>query len=200
MAATLAALVLGAATAGCPRQSGLEVTVDGNGITGVRRIELIVDVAGEVDTLRYPRSSNRNLDLPQTVGVRFRDGRSGTAGVEAHALNAMGAIIGTGTGTGNLVQGITTTLFIQLTPVAAALCGDLVVTAPETCDDGNVLAGDGCDACQLECGDGDLDPTEVCDDGNRTDGDACSMDCQTAFAHIETVAGGPAASPDGAPA
>jgi cysteine-rich repeat protein len=34
---------------------------------------------------------------------------------------------------------------------ANGLCGDGVIESPETCDDGNVIAGDGCSAtCQLE--------------------------------------------------
>jgi fibro-slime domain-containing protein len=73
-------------------------------------------------------------------------------------------------------------------PVAAAEAG-------EGCDDGNLVAGDGCGpTCQLEpvitppatgaatsfptvattCGDGLLTGSEQCDDGNQTDGDGCS--------------------------
>jgi cysteine-rich repeat protein len=52
--------------------------------------------------------------------------------------------------------------------------------APEECDDGNVVAGDGCDAaCQSEivCGDGATEGAEVCDDGNTAAGDGCRADC-----------------------
>lgn len=52
----------------------------------------------------------------------------------------------------------------------------------ETCDDGNRIGGDGCNAlCHLEhCGNGVLEPElgEECDDGNQVDGDGCSMTCE----------------------
>src|SRR5512133_3388777 len=70
-------------------------------------------------------------------------------------------------------------------------CGDGVVNGEEACDDGNVLAGDGCAACGVEanwscyglgpskcvpeiCGDGILSPKEQCDDKNAVAGDGCS--------------------------
>jgi cysteine-rich repeat protein len=57
----------------------------------------------------------------------------------------------------------------------------------EGCDDGNVMAGDGCSAtCEREClvepcpsqacGDGAVE-TEECDDANSTSGDGCSSSC-----------------------
>jgi fibro-slime domain-containing protein len=75
-------------------------------------------------------------------------------------------------------------------------CGDGINNQAgiETCDDGNTLAGDGCNgACQVEpnwtcppagactraftCGDGAINPGEVCDDGNAIDGDGCNATC-----------------------
>ncbi len=63
-------------------------------------------------------------------------------------------------------------------------CGDNTVQAPEECDDGNTINGDGCSAqCKFEdgagiCGDGTHNPaTEECDDGNDVDFDGCSTDC-----------------------
>jgi fibro-slime domain-containing protein len=75
-------------------------------------------------------------------------------------------------------------------------CGDGINNqgGTEECDDGNTLAGDGCNGlCHVEanwicppagacerafrCGDGTINPGEVCDDGNTTDGDGCSADC-----------------------
>ena len=80
-------------------------------------------------------------------------------------------------------------------------CGDRVVQANggagETCDDGNTIAGDGCNACQVEtgagwvcytrtsggvelhdgcanCGNGAIETREDCDDGNGTDSDGCT--------------------------
>ena len=63
-------------------------------------------------------------------------------------------------------------------------CGDGVVQAAETCDDGNLRDGDGCSAnCKSaeRCGDGVTNQAlgEVCDDGNNTDQDGCSHDCRS---------------------
>ncbi len=78
-------------------------------------------------------------------------------------------------------------------------CGNRVVELYETCDDGNLIDGDGCSsACLTEygytcsasgggctktqvditlCGNGVLDAGEVCDDANKVDGDGCSSIC-----------------------
>ncbi len=61
-------------------------------------------------------------------------------------------------------------------------CGDGVVDYDdgESCDDGNILDGDGCssDCKSLErCGNNNLDEGEVCDDGNRVNGDGCNSTC-----------------------
>jgi cysteine-rich repeat protein len=68
-------------------------------------------------------------------------------------------------------------------------CGDGVINklyltarGPEQCDDGGVLAGDGCsDYCQIEsCGNGRIDflNGEQCDDQNDNDFDNCRNNCQ----------------------
>lgn len=70
-------------------------------------------------------------------------------------------------------------------------CGDGKLAAPEECDDGNGLDGDGCNIfCQVEapkpifpvetyCGDGAVNAKdEQCDDGNTLDGDGCDRFCQ----------------------
>src|SRR5690242_15958205 len=58
-------------------------------------------------------------------------------------------------------------------------CGNGLVDPGEQCDDGNIMAADGCSAtCQFEkCGNGTPDPGELCDDGNTADGDGCAHDC-----------------------
>jgi len=72
-------------------------------------------------------------------------------------------------------------------------CGDGTLDPEEACDDGNALAGDGCNGlCQVEtgwdcsappcaqpepCGDGQVSDGHACDDANRLDGDGCSADC-----------------------
>ncbi|CAE7559633.1 GAT1 [Symbiodinium natans] len=82
------------------------------------------------------------------------------------------------------------------------ICGDgfRIALGPwaEACDDGNILAGDGCDpSCKVElgwrtkaqatstelllesiCGDGLVVGSEGCDDGNLDAGDGCSSSCQ----------------------
>lgn len=72
----------------------------------------------------------------------------------------------------------------------SALCGNSVIEAGESCDDGNTNNGDGCNSsCQPEggwscngasptvcqrCGDGVIQGTETCDDSNTASGDGCS--------------------------
>lgn len=60
------------------------------------------------------------------------------------------------------------------TDLGPSICGDGVVGAYESCDDGNNHSGDGCGGnCQTEsCGNGSLDPGELCDE---TPG--CSANC-----------------------
>ncbi|MEO8700603.1 MAG: Ig-like domain-containing protein, partial [Kofleriaceae bacterium] len=85
---------------------------------------------------------------------------------------------------------------VVVTVTAGPICGDGVITAPETCDDGNPPAnGDGCDtSCQEEtgfdctgapstcaaiCGDGLTRGTEQCDDNNADETDGCTTQCIT---------------------
>jgi cysteine-rich repeat protein len=68
-----------------------------------------------------------------------------------------------------------------------SICGNGTIETNETCDDGNLTDGDGCDQfCKLEispfCGDGtiDTDEGEECDDANNNSNslpDACRQDC-----------------------
>ena len=66
-----------------------------------------------------------------------------------------------------------------------AVCGNLIIQPEigETCDDGNIIDGDGCSStCQEEyCGDGTVQEglDELCDDGNTLAGDGCGADCLT---------------------
>jgi fibro-slime domain-containing protein len=77
-----------------------------------------------------------------------------------------------------------------------AVCGNGILEAGETCDDGNTIPGDGCSGiCQIEpgfscptpgqacvstvaCGNGKIEGSEGCDDGNTVSGDGCSSTCQ----------------------
>jgi len=67
--------------------------------------------------------------------------------------------------------------------VLEVACGNGVVDPPlETCDDANLVNGDGCENdCTLTpvCGDGIVQAPEECDDGNLVDGDGCQVDCTT---------------------
>jgi cysteine-rich repeat protein len=83
---------------------------------------------------------------------------------------------------------------VTVTVSAGPICGDGVIAAPETCDDGNAASGDGCSAtCQKEtgfdcvgapsvctpiCGDGIvIAGREACDDGNTDNTDGCTTQC-----------------------
>lgn len=60
-----------------------------------------------------------------------------------------------------------------------AECGNGLVEAPEACDDGNLVDGDGCDSncTPTGCGNGVVTIGEECDDGNTVPGDCCSALC-----------------------
>jgi cysteine-rich repeat protein len=84
---------------------------------------------------------------------------------------------------------------VNITASAGPVCGDGVIASPETCDDGNPNAGDGCSAvCQTEpgfncagepsvcttvCNDGIKTADEQCDDGNPIETDGCTTQCKT---------------------
>jgi len=78
------------------------------------------------------------------------------------------------------------------------LCGDGIQRGAESCDDGNLVNGDGCSSnCTVEegfvcedneahvsvchkivCGDGIKEGNEECDDGNLIEGDGCDAECK----------------------
>lgn len=76
---------------------------------------------------------------------------------------------------------------------SGSICGNGVIESGETCDDSNVINGDGCSStCAIEsgftcsgtpsvcngiCGDGLKRGTETCDDANTTNGDGCNSIC-----------------------
>jgi fibro-slime domain-containing protein len=101
-----------------------------------------------------------------------------------------------GAGSGNQTDGGPNASGGQTTiNVDLAKCGNKAIDSGEQCDDGNKVAGDGCDvSCQIEsgyrcpnvgeacvfvgvCGDGQLSSAEGCDDGNTASGDGCAGDC-----------------------
>ncbi len=61
------------------------------------------------------------------------------------------------------------------------VCGDGVAEGDEACDDGNQVAGDGCENdCTITpavCGNSMVEGSEACDDGNQVAGDGCEADC-----------------------
>jgi cysteine-rich repeat protein len=102
----------------------------------------------------------------------------------------------------------------SVTYAHATVCGDGIVTADETCDDGGGIFGDGCSAscsvelgwacsgspstCFASCGDGVRTGGEMCDDGNRDAGDGCSPSCYfEADSDGDGVSDGPDTDADG---
>jgi cysteine-rich repeat protein len=121
-------------------------------------------------------------------------GDSADAGLAG--ANGLGYQVGTG-GTGS--QGGS-----SAHGTAPSGCGDGIINQPsEECDDGNTLAGDGCNGiCRVEpnhvclvdpndptrsspcvvtfkCGDGIVNPGEQCDEGSYQGSPGCSKDCKT---------------------
>ncbi len=97
-----------------------------------------------------------------------------------------GASVGQTTGSGSAGETLTGSSGATM---AAGQCGDGAVDGVEACDDGNMVAGDGCEPdCTLTpsvCGDGVIGAGEACDDGNTEDGDGCSGDCKESMPPAE---------------
>ena len=118
-----------------------------------------------------------------TGGGTATGGGSGTGGGTATGGGAGTTGGGTATGGGSGAGGGS----------GPAMCNNGVPEGAEECDDGNMVAGDGCENdCTLTpgCGNGKQEGTEVCDDGNLVGGDGCEMDCM-AFTSTATVQGCP---------
>src|SRR3954454_7425048 len=130
-----------------------------------------------------------------TAGVEPRH-LTGTGGGGGGGLRLGGSIV---TGLGGFIiggsGGSTTTGTGGTLPVPPG-CGDGINNQGgiEQCDDGNTVAGDGCNGiCHVEpnwtcpsagacarktaCGDGVIGAGEVCDDKNTVDGDGCNATC-----------------------
>lgn len=69
-------------------------------------------------------------------------------------------------------------------------CGDGVLDADETCDDGDANSDIDPDACRSDClparcGDTVVDEGETCDDGGLWGGDGCSVECAAEDGQLE---------------
>jgi fibro-slime domain-containing protein len=144
---------------------------------------------GALAVLATPACNPANVSQVPQAGGSGPEGGGGGSG-------AGGSPSGTGAG-GDLIIGPVS--LDAGPPVTGRACGNGVVDTSqgETCDDGNSLSGDGCNAiCQIEanyvcpvpgkacqnlavCGNGILTSNETCDDGNTVSNDGCSANCQT---------------------
>ncbi len=164
-----------------------------------RRIEQVWSfLSGDIKTPK--ERSLRYILTPFALGLVFF-----AAPITAHA--AARGITSSLDGT-KLVAGQSESL--QSSPDSGAtwivntICGNGSISGSETCDDGNTLAGDGCDStCQVEsgyycngasptsccldansdstcdCGDGTVSGPETCDDGNTNACDSCDNSCHS---------------------
>ncbi len=68
---------------------------------------------------------------------------------------------------------------VSVSACSNAVCGNNMTEFGETCDDGNMTSGDGCDSnCTMTgCGNSIVTMGETCDDGNTTSGDGCDSNC-----------------------
>lgn len=112
----------------------------------------------------------------------------GAAGNEEDAINALTAVSAEAysfgqpniPGSSPAIGDPNTFIFafagIDGTPV---FCGNGVTDGAETCDDGNLIDGDGCDSncTATACGNGVVTAGEACDDGNLVGGDGCEATC-----------------------
>jgi fibro-slime domain-containing protein len=143
-----------------------------------------------------------NAGVENTEGTGGGGGKGGTAGAQAGTSGTRGGNISLSTGvtsSGGTTSGSgackgTNTAGCKAQYPEACGDGKNNQNGIEDCDDGNVLAGDGCNgACKVEpnwncpkegactrkiiCGDGSIGAGEVCDDGNTLDNDGCDSTC-----------------------
>ncbi|QSQ21630.1 DUF4215 domain-containing protein [Pyxidicoccus parkwayensis] len=154
--------------AGTPPDAGLDAGAD----TGI-------DAGVDAGT-------DAGVDAGTDTGTDAGTGTVTDAGTDAGTDTGMdaGTDAGTSTDAGTRTDAGTT-----------ARCGDGVGQPPETCDDGNVTPGDGCNAsCEEEpgwncpqsggrchaarCGDSFIAGDEECEDGNAVKGDGCNELCR----------------------
>ena len=103
----------------------------------------------------------------------------GTQGITGDTGNTDATVTGTDSGTEATTENVTVS-DTETTGNIGPVCGDGVKEGTEECDDGNDIAGDGCEpGCVVTavCGNGTVESGEVCDDGNTDNGDMCSADC-----------------------
>jgi cysteine-rich repeat protein len=178
------------------RLYGLTVSVDvGHTSSGELDMFLTAPSGKRIDLVTNIGGGNDNLYR----GATFDD-HAGTPFSDVTPLPADGDPAGTIVGEGALASFIgedpsgTWTLTViddtagysgtlhewSLSVVTATACGDGSLDAGETCDDANVVDGDGCDSncTPTACGNGVVSPGESCDDGNTVSGDECPSTCR----------------------
>jgi fibro-slime domain-containing protein len=153
-----------------------------------------------------PQASSGDAGVDASTGADSAAGSDATSGVDAEAGGSsdaptagdVGALPDAADGSAvDATDGAVADAATDANDAAKGpLCGDGVLQAPEQCDDGNLVSGDGCSAsCTIEpfyvcptpdkpctstvvCGDGKVQGSETCDDGNAMSGDGCSSTCQ----------------------
>jgi cysteine-rich repeat protein len=96
------------------------------------------------------------------------------------------------------VRTVATTIPAYMVRISfSAVCGNAVVEGYEECD-GGALCDSSCDRIPI-CGDGNIDAPETCDDINIVDGDGCSSACLEEGVQTEVEPNGTFAEADASP-
>jgi cysteine-rich repeat protein len=132
---------------------------------------------------------------PTTGAVSSTSDAESTASVITGSSSSSGETPteATSTGTGETGSSSGTT--------APLTCGDGMLDAGEECDDGNLVDEDACrNTCvKASCGDGVIEAgVEACDDGNQADDDACRNTCVAAACGDSVIQVGVEVCDDGA--
>jgi fibro-slime domain-containing protein len=168
-------------------------------------------------TLSTLACAGTKTETPQTTGDGSAGSNAGTAGTTGAAgtFPFDGGIAGVFGGGGVTGTAGTTAPCTVNCPDAAPtdvpvgpVCGNSIVEAPETCDDGDSAPGDGCSGvCQIEpnyecpevgkpcqstivCGNGKVEGLEACDDNNTLGGDGCTPNCTIQTGYMCPKTGG----------
>ena len=153
-----------------------------------------VTVTNSIDSRQafFPPSNTATsggiLDFPATFALVLPPSRSGAITVDVEGLDGQSQVIAHGTVTSTVRVGERTNVYVTLDP-GGFTCGDGFLDPGESCDDGNQISGDGCDAaCRADFG----TPNGVADAGASANPDTRPRDDGGIVSILDSGAGGPA--------
>jgi cysteine-rich repeat protein len=179
-----------------------DVTGAGESWTALGAKGIGTDVSTE--KVSFTATSDGPTNLVKTIDLRLRDAQGNLiGGTLIDACAQSGECLFAFFASAHIWEAPGSFMLAMTCSSPPAQCGDGVLSGAETCDDGNVAAGDGCSAtcmtesgwscpapgqtCMTTCGDGIKAGTEQCDDGNLISHDGCSSTCTSEFCSCQEL-------------